>query len=66
MLIESLMTLNEVGELLGCSRRTVERIIASGDLGYVRIGGRRLVEEHDLVALIARGRRRRVPAGASP
>jgi excisionase family DNA binding protein len=36
-----LLTVGEVAERLGVSRRTIERKIASGELPALRLGGRR-------------------------
>jgi excisionase family DNA binding protein len=38
---QRLMTINDVAELLGVSRRTVERWITDGRLPAIQLGGRR-------------------------
>jgi excisionase family DNA binding protein len=51
--VTALLTLDEVAEQLGCSRRTVERLVSEGRLRVVRI--RRLVRvtERELAAFVA-------------
>ena len=65
---EGLLTLDEAAEVLRCSRRTVERRVADGELEIVRNGRRVLVTGGSLerfVAVntfsVARGRPLRTP-----
>lgn len=55
-----LLTIEQVAELLNCSRRTVERRIGQGLIPAVREGGRTMVTETELEHYIAGLRRRRV------
>lgn len=43
----------EVGELLGLSRSTVFRLLASGDLGSIKVGASRRVTVEQLDAYLA-------------
>ena len=54
-----LLTLKEAADRLRVSRRTVERLIASGRIRPTRIGRRTLVTERELEAYIAAASRRR-------
>lgn len=49
--------------MLGISYRGVNRLIQHGELGYVRVGGRRKIEIAELERYIAA---RRVPARGAP
>jgi excisionase family DNA binding protein len=51
--VVSLLTLPEVAAHLRVSRRTVERLTASGQLRVVPIGRRRLVTTRELAAFVA-------------
>ena len=51
--IVELLTLPEVAGQLRISRRTVERLVASGELRVVSIGRRRLVTSRELAAFVA-------------
>ncbi|MDP9486976.1 MAG: helix-turn-helix domain-containing protein [Actinomycetota bacterium] len=46
--VERLLSLNEVTEILGVSRRTVKSLVHEGDLTSVKIRRRRLVRPRDL------------------
>jgi excisionase family DNA binding protein len=46
--IEQLKSLDQVAELLDVNRRTVERLIAAGELVAVRIGSRVKIDPADL------------------
>ena len=65
-----LFTVDEAAEHLRCSRRTVERLIARGDLVPVHVASRRRLRIEDLDAYLERGReppherRRRLPRAA--
>src|SRR5690242_671955 len=50
----SLLSFDEAAQVLRCSRRTVERRGAAGDLEIVRNGRRRLVTQASLRSFIAR------------
>ena len=55
-----LLTVSESADRLRLSRRTVERLIASGRIRPVRIGRRVLVTERELEAFVASCAGRRV------
>lgn len=57
----SVLTLDQVAERLQCSRRTVYRIVAEGQLRPIRVGGHQRVTERELMAYLGalEGRRRR-------
>lgn len=57
-----LYTLSEAVELLRVSRGSVYRLIRSGQLEVVKIGGRTLVRDAELHRLIEAGRRRTTTA----
>jgi excisionase family DNA binding protein len=44
----------ELAEILGVHRRTVQRLIVSGELGAIRVGRRLRVTEEQLKAFIQR------------
>ena len=46
----------ELAEILGVHRRTVQRLIISGDLGAIKVGRRLRVTEEQLKAFIQRQR----------
>lgn len=50
----ALMTYDEVAEALRCSRRTIERRVAAGELQIVRHGRRVLVAQASVRAFVAR------------
>lgn len=54
-----LLTLDEAAEKLRVSRRTVERLIASGQIRPTRIGARTLVSDRELEAYVAAASRKR-------
>jgi excisionase family DNA binding protein len=54
----ALLTVAEAAEELRVSRRTVQRLIARGEVPHVRIGRRPLLRSRDLDALIERSTRR--------
>jgi excisionase family DNA binding protein len=53
-IVEKLLGLTETSELLQVSRRTVERLVAAGELRAVRIGAAIRVEPKDLRAYLDR------------
>jgi excisionase family DNA binding protein len=53
----ALLTLDDVAEHLQVSRRTVERLIAAGELAATRIGAATRVHPDDLRAFVERLRR---------
>lgn len=55
-----LLTPTEVAERLRVSRRTVERLIASGQVRAIKVGRRTLVTAFEVEAFIAASRRRAV------
>lgn len=50
---DRLLTVPEVAELLHCSRRSVERLIASGRIRPTKVGSLTRVTEKELAAYIA-------------
>lgn len=56
--VGELLTLDEAKERLRVSRRTVERLIAAGQIRPTRIGRRTLVTERELEAYVAAASRR--------
>lgn len=54
-----LLTLDEVADRLRVSRRTVERLIASGQIRPTRVGSRTLVSDRELEAYVAAASRKR-------
>jgi excisionase family DNA binding protein len=52
--VEPLLKLDQVAELLGVSRRTAERLVASRELASVRLGSRVRIDPRDLRAFIDR------------
>lgn len=46
--IQNLLTLQEVANILRINRSSVSRLLKSGDLPYIPVGGRKLVERSDL------------------
>ncbi|MCB9597533.1 MAG: helix-turn-helix domain-containing protein [Sandaracinaceae bacterium] len=50
------LSVAEAAEATGLSRRTVERLIRSGELSSIRIGRRRLVTLDALTELLSRNR----------
>ncbi|MDL2279796.1 helix-turn-helix domain-containing protein [Desulfovibrio sp. OttesenSCG-928-G11] len=44
----TLLTLQEVADILRINRSSVSRLLKGGDLPYIRVGGRKLVERNDL------------------
>ena len=51
-LFDHLLTLKEVGLILGLSERSVRRIIQAGDLPAIRIGGSPRIRSADLRAYL--------------
>jgi len=51
-----LLTLPEAADALRLSRRTLQRLISTGELPTVRIGHRTLIRAEDLRSLVARSR----------
>ena len=51
-LFDRLLTLKEVGFILGLSERSVRRIVQAGDLRAIRIGGSPRVRSADLRAYL--------------
>ena len=51
-----LFTVDEAAEHLRCSRRTIERLIARGDLSPVHVASRRRLRIEDLDGYLERGR----------
>jgi excisionase family DNA binding protein len=51
-----LLTVNGVARYLNCSRRTVERLVARGDLQPLRVGARRRFRREELDAYLERDR----------
>jgi excisionase family DNA binding protein len=49
---ETLLTLTEAAERLRCSKSTLERLVATGELRSIRVRSRRLVRVADLEAYI--------------
>lgn len=47
-----LLTLQEVADILRINRSSVSRLLRGGDLAYIPIGGRKLVELLDLQLFI--------------
>lgn len=54
-----LWTLDEAADKLRVSRRTVERLIASGQIRPTRVGSRTLVSDRELEAYVAAASRKR-------
>lgn len=44
----ALLTLQEVANILRINRSSVSRLLKSGELAYIPVGGRKLVERNDL------------------
>jgi excisionase family DNA binding protein len=61
VVLDSLLTVAEVAEALRVSYRSVGRLFDRGELAFVQVGGRRLVEDSELAAYVARHRQRRAP-----
>lgn len=51
--IPALLTLDDVATVLRCNRRTVERLVASGELATVFFGRLRRVTPDDLAVFVA-------------
>lgn len=51
--IEPLLTVDEIADTFRVSRRTVHRLVRSGELPSVTIGARRLFRRSDIAAIIA-------------
>jgi len=49
---QTLLTLQEVADILRVNRSSISRLLKAGDLAYIAIGGRKLVELHDLQEFI--------------
>ena len=47
-----LLTLNEVASILRVNRSSVSRLLKSGALPYIPVGGRKLVGENDLALFL--------------
>jgi excisionase family DNA binding protein len=47
-----LLTLQEAATILRVNRSSVSRLLKSGDLAYIPVGGRKLVCENDLARFI--------------
>jgi excisionase family DNA binding protein len=56
--VAELLTIKEAAEQLRVSRRTVERLIAAGQIRPTRIGRRILITERELEAYVAAASRR--------
>ena len=54
-----LLTPDEAAQVLRCSRRQVYRWFASGELRYVKLGRRTLVQAREVETFIAMGSKRR-------
>lgn len=50
--LQPLLTLADSAKLLGCSRRTVERLIADGTLPTIKLGSLRRIDPGDLRAML--------------
>lgn len=53
-----LLTIDEVAERLRVGRRTIERFLAEGEIGSVKVGRRRLVPETELERYVRLAQRR--------
>lgn len=53
---ERLYSINELAELFGVKRNSVERFMRSGELPWVRVGAHRRVRASDVVAYLERHR----------
>jgi excisionase family DNA binding protein len=62
---ETLLTYDEAADLLRCSRRSIERKVASGELGSVRNGRRVLVPLAALRAFVASNTYRQGTGGSA-
>lgn len=51
------MTLDEVGEELRCSAKTIKREIMRGNLIAARIGGRLMIYPKDFIAYLSKARK---------
>jgi len=49
---KKLLTLQEVADILRVNRSSISRLLKCGDLSYIAIGGRKLVEHNDLMLFI--------------
>lgn len=49
---KKLLTLQEVADILRVNRSSISRLLKCGDLPYIAIGGRKLVEHSDLLLFI--------------
>jgi excisionase family DNA binding protein len=54
----SLLTIDEVAELLRLGKRTVERYVGEGEIASVKIGRRRLVERAELERFLRQAQKR--------
>lgn len=50
--IRNLLTLKEVADILRINRSSVSRLLKSGEIPYIHIGGRKLIEHTDLLLFI--------------
>lgn len=55
--LEPLMSIDEVARHLRISPRGVYRLLGRGDLGALKVGGRTLIEPHEMRRFIAGQRR---------
>ncbi len=47
-----LLTLQEVADILRINRSSVSRLLKNGELSYIPVGGRKLVENADLQSFL--------------
>lgn len=47
-----LHTIDDVAKWIGIHRKTVEKLIRTGELGYVKVGSRKVVRDDQLAAYI--------------
>ncbi len=52
IILNKLLTLQEVAEVLRVNRSSISRLLKNKDLSYIVVGGRKLVDENDLLAFI--------------
>ncbi len=51
--LNKLLTLQEVASILRVNRSSISRLLKGGDLPYIPVGSRKLVDEADLLQFIA-------------
>ncbi len=54
--IENLLTFQEVADILRINRSSVSRLTKGKMLSYIKVGGRKLVAEQDLLAFLDKQR----------